>query len=97
MNRTEEYKALLAELETTPPELESTVANAVHRRNTSQKKWRVFGTSAGSLAACFVGFVLLVNLSMPFARACGRIPVLSALAKAVYRASMSSGMALAIL
>ena len=83
MNRTEEYKALMAELETTPPELESTVAKAVHRRNTSQKKWRIFGTSIGSLAACFVGFVLLVNLSVPFARACGHIPVLADLVKAV--------------
>ena len=83
MNRTEEYKALLAELETTPPELESTVARAMNRGNASQKKWRIFGTSIGSLAACFVGFVLLVNLSTPFARACGRIPLLADLAKAV--------------
>ena len=83
MNRMEEYEALLAELETPPPELESTVAKAVNRRNASQKRWRVFGTSAGSLAACFVGFVLLVNLSVPFARACGHIPVLADLAKAV--------------
>lgn len=83
MNRTEEYKALLAELETTPPELENTVARAMNRENASQRKWRIFGTSIGSLAACFVGFVLLVNLSVPFARACGHIPVLADLAKAV--------------
>ena len=92
MNRTEEYKALLAELKATPKELESTVAKAMNRRNTSQKKWRIFGTSIGSLAACFVGFVLLVNLSVPFARACGHIPVLADLAKAVsWSPSLSAG------
>ena len=83
MNRTEEYQALLAELEQTPEALESTVSKALTRRNALQKRWRIAGTSLGSLAACFAGFVLLVNLSVPFARACGHIPVLADLAKAV--------------
>ena len=95
MNRMDEYTALLAELEQTPEALSDTVSKALDRKNALQKKRRFFGTSLGGLAACFATFVLLVNLSMPFARACGRIPVLSALAKAVYRASMSSVMALA--
>ena len=83
MNRNEEYAALLAELEQTPEELETTVGKALKRRNTFQKKRRAFGISCSSLAACFVCFVLLVNLSVPFARACGNIPVLRELAKAV--------------
>ena len=83
MNRNEEYKALLAELEQTPEELENTVQRALKRKNTSRKKRRAWVISCGSLAACFACFVLLVNLSMPFAQACGRIPVLRELAKAV--------------
>ena len=83
MNRMEEYQTLLSELEQTPEALESTVSKALTRKNTLQKRWRIAGTSLGSLAACFVGFVLLVNLSVPFARACGHIPVLADLAKAV--------------
>lgn len=83
MSRNEEYAALLLELEQTPPELETTVERALKREKTSRKKRRAFSISAVSLAACFVGFILLVNLSMPFARACGNIPVLRELAKAV--------------
>lgn len=83
MNRNEEYKALLTELEQTPKELENTVQKAMKRENTSRKKRRAWGISCVSLAACFACFVLLVNLSVPFARACGNIPVLRELAKAV--------------
>ena len=85
MNRMEEYNALRSELEQPPKELESTVYKALGRKNALQKKRRIIGTSLGSLAACFVVFVLLVNLSMPFARACGQIPILADLAKAVSR------------
>ena len=83
MTRHEEYKALLAELERTPPELERTVEKAMKRKKTLRLKRRAFGCSAAGLAACFAGFILLVNLSVPFARACGNIPVLRELAKAV--------------
>ena len=83
MNRMEEYKALLNELDAAPEDLEYTVKKVLNRKNALQKKRRIFGMSAGSLAACFAAFVLLVNLSTPFARACGRIPVLAELAKAV--------------
>ena len=83
MNRNEEYKALMAELEQTPEELENTLQIALKRENTSQKKRRAWAISCAGLAACFACFVLLVNLSMPFARACGNIPVLRELAKAV--------------
>ena len=83
MNRMDEYTALLAELEQAPEELNHTVNKALNRKNALQKKRRFFGTSLGGLAACFATFVLLVNLSTPFARACGRIPLLADLAKAV--------------
>lgn len=83
MNRNEEYAALLTELDRTPEALEYTVERALNRKNTSRKKWRFFGIPAGSLAACFLGFMLLVNLFPPFARACGNVPVLRELAKAV--------------
>ena len=83
MKRMDEYTALLAELEQTPEALNDTVRKALDRKNALQKKRRILRTSLGGFAACFAAFVLLVNLSMPFARACGRIPVLSALAKAV--------------
>ena len=83
MSRNEEYAALLAELEQTPAELETTVDRALRRERAAGKKRRAFGISAVGLAACFGAFILLVNLSMPFARACGNIPVLRELAKAV--------------
>ena len=83
MNRNEEYNALLAELEQVPEHLDDTVERAVKRLNALQKKRRAWAISCAGLAACFACFVLLVNLSVPFARACGSIPVLRELAKAV--------------
>ena len=83
MNRNTEYETLLRELEQMPDQLEGTVRRAAARKETSQRRKRVFGIPAGSLAACFAAFVLLVNLFPPFARACESIPVLGALAEAV--------------
>ena len=83
MNRNEEYQALLAELESVPPALETVVDRAVKREKDSRRRWRVLGIPAGSLAACFTVFVLLVNLFPPFAAACGNVPLLRQLAKAV--------------
>ena len=83
MNRNEEYHALLVELEQSPKELGNTVQKALKRESASRKKRRAWAVFCGSLAACFACFVLLVNLSVPFARACGNIPVLRELAKAV--------------
>ena len=82
MTRNEEYQALLNELELTPPALDGTVGRALRRRR-RDRRVRIFGIPAGSLAACFLGFVLLVNLFPPFARACGSVPVLRELAQAV--------------
>ena len=83
MNRNEEYARLLTELEEMPPALEYTVQRARARKKTLQKKRRIFGIPAGSLAACYLAFELLVNLFPPFALACGDIPLLRNLAKAV--------------
>lgn len=83
MNRRNEYEALLAELEATPESLENTVNKALNRKNALHAKRRRLTGFAGGMAACFTAFVLLVNFSMPFARACSSVPLLSALAKAV--------------
>ena len=83
MKRNEEYQMLLSALEQTPERLEHTVEQAVARNRALQKKRRILGIPAGTLAACFLGFVLLVNLFPPFAHACGSIPLLRELAKAV--------------
>ena len=83
MNREEEYRALEKELENLPESLETVVQRAAARKKNLQKKRRVFGIPAASLAACFAGFVLLVNLFPPFAYACGGVPLLRKLAKAV--------------
>ena len=82
MTRNEEYQALLQELEPTPPPLAGTAERALRRRR-RDRRLRLFGVPVGSLAACFIAFVLLVNLFPPFARACGNVPVLRALAQAV--------------
>ena len=82
MNRNDEFRALLAELESPPAALETTVERALNREK-AKKRRRVFGVPAASLAACFLGFVLLVNVFPPFAKACGEIPILRELAKAV--------------
>ena len=83
MNRMKEYQALMKELEVMPEALETAVERALTRKNTSLKKLRVLGIPMGSLAACFLGFILLVNCFPTFAYACGNIPLLRELAKAV--------------
>lgn len=83
MNRNQEYAALLASLEQMPDALEDTVRRARSREGAARKRRRAFGISAAGLAACFGAFVLLVNMSVPFARACGTVPVLRELARAV--------------
>lgn len=83
MNRKDEYAALLQELEKTPPALETTMERALLRQKQMKQRKRIFGIPAGSLAACFVAFMLLVNLFPTFAYACGQVPMLKELAKAV--------------
>ena len=82
MNRSEEYRTLLRQLEDTPEQLNFTVARAKARAR-RRRRLRLVGTPLGSFAAACACFVLLVNLSTPFAMACSRVPVLRELAQAV--------------
>lgn len=79
MNRMEEYRAMLAELETLPPETEGAVERAAVRRNRKRYVFRPMG----AVAAVFACFVLLVNLVPGVAYACSNIPILDKLAEFV--------------
>lgn len=83
MDRMEEYRLLQAELEkTSPPALKYTVQRAkTRRRHRRLSRW--IAAPAGSAAAMFAVFVLLVNLVTPFALACSNIPILKELTAAV--------------
>ena len=83
MTRNEEYRQLLEQLDKTPASLEYTLQRAQAREKACRCKWRLLGVPVGSLAVCFTVFVLLVNLFPTFAYACGGVPVLRELAKAV--------------
>ena len=87
MDRKQEYDALTQELRQTPPALDGTLDRALERRRTRRRRlWPL-----RSLAAAAAVFVLLVNVSPPFAQACAHIPVLSWLAQAVcFSHSLSS-------
>ena len=82
MDRMEDYAALQAQLEEHPSALAYTVQRARARR-ARRRRLRRFGVPLGSLAGAMALFVLLVNLSAPFALACSHIPVLKELAAAV--------------
>ena len=81
MNRMEEYEALLRQPEELPPALEDAVGRA--RARARRRRLRRLLTPAGSVAAVFAVFVLMVNLWTPFALACARVPVLKELTAAV--------------
>ena len=82
MNRMEEYNALMQELEETPVRLNFTVARAKARtRRQRVRKW--VGAPLISLSAACCAFVLLVNVSTPFAMACAKVPFFKELAEAV--------------
>ena len=83
MNRYDEYKSLIQELDDTPPALEYTVTRAKARNRKAKIIRRSFAIPMGSVAAFFISFVILVNASTSFALACGRIPFLKELAAAV--------------
>ena len=82
MDRMEEYEALLRQPEELPPALEGAVGRA-RARARRRRLWRRFTAPAGSVAAVFAVFVLMVNLWTPFALACARVPVLKELTAAV--------------
>ncbi len=82
MDRMEEYRLLREALERTPPQLESALPRARARRQ-RRRLGRWIAAPAGSVAAMFAVFVLLVNLVTPFAMACSGIPILKGLTAAV--------------
>ena len=87
MDRKQEYDTLMQELRHTPPALEGTLDRALARRQARRRRLRPLR----SLAAAAAVFVLLVNVSTPFAQACSNIPVLGWLAQAVcFSHSLSS-------
>lgn len=89
MDRKQEYDTLMQELRQTPPALEGTLDRALDRRRARRRKRKL--RPLRSLAAAAAVFVLLVNVSIPFAQACTHIPVLGWLAQAVcFSHSLSS-------
>ncbi|MFA5536039.1 MAG: DUF4179 domain-containing protein [Bacillota bacterium] len=82
MDRQGEYLELLQELSNTPLGLEHTITRA-QAKISSMKRRRFVTLSFSSLASLLIAFVLLVNLSVPFAQACGRIPLLKELTQLV--------------
>jgi hypothetical protein len=66
-----------------PSALNGTAFRAKARLEKRRRSQRAVSLPLGSLCAVFAAFVLLVNVSLPFARACGRVPVLRELAAAV--------------
>ena len=87
MDRKQEYDTLMQELRHTPPALEGTLDRALARRQARRRRLRPLR----SLAAAAAVFVLLVNVSTPFAQACSNIPILGWLAQAVcFSHSLSS-------
>ena len=82
MNRNQEYWQLIGALGEAPPELDGTVDRAKARaRRARAGRW--LGIPVASLGGVAAAFVLLVNCSLPFARACGNVPFLRELASAV--------------
>ena len=83
MTRMEEYQALQQALQQTPPALDGSVERARRRAGRRLFRRRIFGVPAASLAALFAVFVVLVNVCVPFAYACGSVPALRTLVQAV--------------
>lgn len=79
MNRMEEYRNLMQELDTTIPNLENSLKKAQIRL----RRRRYMLRSVSGLTASFAIFVLLVNFWIPAAYACSKVPFLRELTKAV--------------
>lgn len=82
MERMEEYKILTQDLENLPARLDGTVSRARARAGKHRIR-KLIETPLAGVAAVFALFVLLVNLSVPFALACSSVPVLKQLTAAV--------------
>ena len=92
-NRSEEYWALVSELSQPPEALEGSVERA-RKRARRTAPLRRLAAPAASLAAVAATFVLLVNVSVPFALACSGVPIVRELAAAVaFSPSLSAAVA----
>lgn len=92
-NRSEEYWALVSELSQPPEELAGSVERA-RKRAKRTAPLRRLAAPAASLAAIAAAFVLLVNMSVPFALACSGVPIVRELAAAVaFSPSLSAAVA----
>lgn len=81
MTRNEEYLALLSQLEDAP--LPPSLTDSVPKAHAKARRRRSWQASLISLSGAAAAFALAVNLSAPFALACGRVPILKDLAAAV--------------
>lgn len=82
MDRMREYSDLLRQLEEVPTALAYTVPRARAKARRA-RAGRFLGLPAAGLCSLLAAFTLMVNLSAPFALACGNIPLLKELAAAV--------------
>ncbi|SBV93549.1 conserved exported hypothetical protein [uncultured Eubacteriales bacterium] len=80
MDRMQEFNSIFNE--PVPPALEQSVQRA-RARHKAARRGKVFGIPLASLAGAAAAFVLLVNLSTPFALAASRVPFLRELTAAV--------------
>lgn len=80
MNRNEEYRTLLSQLEQESPAALDICVEKARRRARLRRGWETSLASLGGIAAAFV---MMVNISVPFAMACSRIPGLRELTAAV--------------
>lgn len=84
MDRNEEYKKLMEELEHTPIQLEYTMERAEAKSKERGKCLKkIFAIPLSSCLAILIIFTMLVNSMPVFAYACGSIPVVKELAKFV--------------
>lgn len=81
MNRMDEWQALTEQLEQAPPALDGLSAR-VKTRARQQRSRKILGIPLASLGGIAAAFVLLINLSLPFALACSGNPLLAPLARA---------------
>jgi len=83
MNREQEHYILKQELTSTPPELEDVLARAQERANKRKTVRNCLVMPLGTIAAMFILFVGMVNLSPAMASAMAQIPGLRQLTIAV--------------
>jgi hypothetical protein len=94
MNRNDEYNSLLTEQSETPAALAGVVERAKERSRKATRLRRAIATPICGFAAFLVVFVAAVNMSVTFAMACGKVPLLRELAAAVaFSPSLSAAVA----